>query len=120
MRILETIAQSLRTQHIHPTKVLNALIELENAGGVTTMYELEYRLSRLVRAMFERNDQAIKVAEAWLESTRAYLEEHGQTAPVSIPPVTLHRRILEVVNAARVNTSRSRPVAAKAIRGGLS
>lgn len=112
MRILETIAQSLRTQQIHPTQVFNALIELENAGGVTTMYELEYRLSRLVRAMFERNDQAIKVAEAWLEATRAYLDEHGQTAPVVAPPVALHRRILEVVNAAR----NARPVATKASR----
>jgi hypothetical protein len=120
MRILETIAQSLRTQRIHPTQVFNALIELENAGGVTTMYELEYRLSRLVRAMFERNDQGIKVAEAWLEATRAYLEEHGQTTPVAAPPVALHHRILEVVNAARGNASRSRSVATKVVRGGLS
>jgi DNA-binding PadR family transcriptional regulator len=119
MRILETIAQSLRTQRIHPTQVYNALIELENAGGVTTMFELEYRLSRLVRAMFERHDQGINIAQAWLDATRAYLEEYGQIAPVAAPPLALHRRILEVVHAARANASRSSSVAAKAVRGGL-
>ena len=59
MRILETIAQSLRTQRIHPTQVLNALTELENAGGITTIGELEYRLNRLVQSMTARNDNAI-------------------------------------------------------------
>jgi hypothetical protein len=55
MRILETIAQTLRSARAHPTTVLNALIELENAGGSAALYELEYRLARLVRAMRERD-----------------------------------------------------------------
>jgi hypothetical protein len=33
MRTLETIASTLRTGRAHPTLVMNALIELENAGG---------------------------------------------------------------------------------------
>ena len=119
MRILETIAQSLRTQRIHPTHVLNALIELENAGGVSTVFELEYRLSRLVRAMFERHDEGINIAQAWLDATHAYLDQFGQVAPSPTPPLALHRRILEVVRAARGNASRDNSPAAKAVRGGL-
>jgi hypothetical protein len=75
MKILEIIAQSLRTKKIHPTQVLNALIELENAGGITTVGELEWRLSRLVKSMTERNDQGIKVAQAWLNATQSYLKD---------------------------------------------
>jgi hypothetical protein len=70
MRILETIAQTLRTERAHPTTVLNALIELENAGGII----------------------------GWLESARAYLEEFGQIAPVPVTPVTIHSRVLKAVN----------------------
>ena len=74
MKILETIAMSLRTQCIHPTHVLNALIELENAGGINTIAELEYRLNRLVQSMTERKDQSLGIAQVWLNSTRAYLK----------------------------------------------
>ena len=98
MRILETIAQTLRTERAHPTTVLNALIELENAGGVSALYELEYRLARLVRAMRERDDHALGVAQGWLEASRAYLEEFGQTAPVTAPAVTIHSRVLKAIN----------------------
>jgi hypothetical protein len=98
MRILETIAQTLRTERAHPTTVLNALIELENAGGISALYELEYRLARLVRAMRERDDHALPVAIGWLESSRAYLEEFGQIAPVPVTPVTIHSRVLKAVN----------------------
>jgi hypothetical protein len=98
MRILETIAQTLRTEHAHPTTVLNALIELENAGGISALYELEYRIARLVRAMRERDDHALPIAQGWLESSRAYLEEFGQTAPVRVTPVTIHSRVLKAIN----------------------
>jgi hypothetical protein len=76
MKILETIAQSLRTQRIHPTQVLNALIELENAGGITSIGELEWRLSRLVRSMTERGDKEVTIAIAWLCATHDYFETH--------------------------------------------
>jgi hypothetical protein len=75
MKILETIAQNLRTQRIHPTQVLNALTELENAGGIATVGELEWRLSRLVKSMTERDDQGVKVAQAWLNATQSYLKD---------------------------------------------
>lgn len=82
MRILETIAQTLRSSRAHPTNVLNALIELENAGGSAALYELEYRLARLVRAMRERDDHALPIAQGWLSATRAYCETHAQMGAI--------------------------------------
>ena len=94
MRILETIAQTLRSARAHPTTVLNALIELENAGGSAALYELEYRLARLVRAMRERDDHALPVAQGWLSATRAYCETHAQM-PAILPAQTgIHARVL--------------------------
>ncbi len=99
MRILETIAISLRTQAIHPTTVYNALIDLENNAGIGALSDLEYRLARLVRAMKERNDHATGVAFAWLCSTRAYLEQHGQVMPTLAAPrvVGLHQKVLSLI-----------------------
>ncbi len=94
MRILETIAKSLRSQTTHPTHVYNALIELENNAGIGSLSDLEYRLARLVRAMKERQDPATAIAVAWLFSTRAYLEQHGQVAPKL--PLRLHQKVLRV------------------------
>ncbi len=91
MRILETIAQSLRTQSIHPTTVYNALIDLENGGGIGAISDLEYRLSRLVRAMKERQDPATDLAVAWLGSTRAYLEQYGQATPITAKPTRVQQ-----------------------------
>jgi hypothetical protein len=98
MRILETIAQTLRTERAHPTEVLNALIELENTGGIAALHELEYRVARLTRAMRERGDPAIAVAQGWLNATRAYLEEFGQAAPIQVEAVTIHRRVFKAIN----------------------
>ncbi len=92
MRILETIAQSLKTQAIHPTNVLNALINLENNAGIGSLADLEYRLARLVRAMRERQDPATNIAIAWLDSTRAYLEQYGQVAPILAAPRPMNIR----------------------------
>lgn len=78
MRILETIASSLKTQSIHPTNVYNALVSLENNAGIGALSDLEFRLTRLVRAMRDRQDPATSLAQAWLHATRAYLEQHGQ------------------------------------------
>jgi hypothetical protein len=98
MRILETIAQTLRTARAHPTDVLNALIELENAGGSAALMELEYRIARLVRAMRERGDANINVAQAWLNTTRLYLEEHAQMDALPAATVTrqttVHAKVL--------------------------
>ena len=95
MRILETIAQTLRSSRAHPTTVLNALIDLENAGGSPALYELEYRLARLVRAMRERDDHALPIAQGWLSATRAYCETHAQLEPIVIQaPTGIHARVL--------------------------
>jgi hypothetical protein len=97
MRILETIAHSLRERSTHPTKVLNALIELENNGGISAMTDLEYRLARLVRAMRERQDDALPIAQIWLSSARAYLDEYGRVAPIQMRPPTIHEKVLRAV-----------------------
>ena len=98
MRILETIAQTLRSARAHPTTVLNALIELENAGGSSALYELEYRLARLVRAMRERDDHALPIAQGWLNATRAYCETHAQTPAIPAAKIQaqtgIHARVL--------------------------
>jgi uncharacterized protein YfaQ (DUF2300 family) len=87
MRILETIASSLKAQSIHPTSVYNALISLENNAGIGALSDLEYRLSRLVRAMKDRQDPATGIASAWLLATRAYLEQYGQVEPIISPKI---------------------------------
>jgi len=97
MRILETIAKTLKAQHAHPTTVLNALIELENANGIVALEELEYRVARLVRS-YERSDPQRKLAQAWLEATRAYLEEHGQVAPIKMAQRNFDRQVVELLN----------------------
>jgi hypothetical protein len=97
MRILETIAQTLRTERVHPTVVLNALIELENAGGAAALHELEYRIARLVRAMRERDDATLPIAQGWLSATRAYLETYAQIAPLPMKNITIHQRVLKAV-----------------------
>ena len=41
MKALATLAESLRTGYIHPTTVLNTLIELDNAGGESALLQFE-------------------------------------------------------------------------------
>jgi hypothetical protein len=95
MRTLETIAQTLKRGTAHPTVVLNALIELENTAGAPGLFELEYRLARLVRAMNERGETGAPLARAWLDATRAYLEIHHEVRPeVRVEPTRLHDALL--------------------------
>jgi hypothetical protein len=94
MRTLETIARSLKEGKAHPSTVLNALIEAENAGGLPALSELEERLARLERSALERRDPALPLILAWLKATRAYLEEHGQPEPSRLPPLVFRDIIL--------------------------
>jgi hypothetical protein len=112
MRILETIARSLREQTIHPTNALNALIELENNAGIGAISDLEYRLARLVRAMREREDTTLPLAQAWLSSSRAYLEEYGRAMPIQMRPPTMHEKVLRAVTvgAVTVGVARLKPM----------
>jgi hypothetical protein len=84
MPILEVIATTLRTGTAQPTTVLNALIHLENNGGMSALHELEYRLSRLEFAMQQRADESVGICTGWLQSTRAYIEVFTvEPAPVA-------------------------------------
>jgi hypothetical protein len=94
MRILETIASSLKAKSIHYTDVYNALILLENNAGIAAISDLEYRLARLVRAMKDRQDPSTGLAVAWLNATRAYLEQHGQVQAVNPKIIRLERPFL--------------------------
>jgi hypothetical protein len=85
VKILEVIAETLRTRIAHPTVVLNALIQLENNGGISAVYELEYRLERLENAMRQRADESLGVCTAWLESARAYIQTFTPE-PVTVKP----------------------------------
>lgn len=89
MRTLLTIATSLRAGRPHPTVVLNALIETENAGGTAALRDLEERLARLERIMRERGDTRRPTARVWLDATRAYLERHAPVAPLERRPARL-------------------------------
>ena len=95
MRILETIAQTINSNAAHPTVVLNSLIELENAGGASAVYELEYRLARMCRTMFERQEPGYRMGRAWLEATRAYLEECAPVAPIPFTASRLREPLLK-------------------------
>jgi hypothetical protein len=96
MRILEVIAQSLKAQRVHPTVVMNALVELENSSGNAAVEELEYRLARLVRS-YDHTDPQRKLAQAWLQATRAYLEVHGQVAPIRMIPQSFDQQVAELL-----------------------
>lgn len=93
MRTFKVIAESLSTRRVHPTAVLNTLIETENAGGLGAVRELEARLARLLRSFDERGESGAPLAAAWLEATRLYLE-HVE-APRPFPLLKLRDIILE-------------------------
>lgn len=77
MRVLEntlgTIAESIRVGKVHPTTVLNTLIEAENAGGLGAVRQVERQLSLSTRSLEARSHPNSGLAQAWLNATRAYL-----------------------------------------------
>lgn len=73
MRSLDTITESIRLGHAHPTTLLNAFIELENEGGLVAVRRMERQLQLGVRAMRERGHPHSDLAQKWLNSARAYL-----------------------------------------------
>ena len=80
--ILGKITQTLVAERVHPTMVLNTLIELENDGGIPMIFELHYRLTRMVRNLREVQGPAQRIAQAWLDATIAYLETHAPKAQI--------------------------------------
>ena len=47
---------------------------------------------------YDRTDPQRKLAQAWLEATRAYLEEHGQVAPIKMAQRNFDRQVVELLN----------------------
>lgn len=76
MKALTIMADSLRAGYIHPTAVLNTLIELDNAGGPTALHEFERQLEQGQQALQERGHPHARLAAAWLQATRSYLHEY--------------------------------------------
>ncbi|GHG04673.1 hypothetical protein GCM10017783_16640 [Deinococcus piscis] len=80
MKALTIMADSLRAGYIHPTRVLNTLIELENAGGIPALREFESQLRGAQQTLTEGGHPHARLAEAWLQATRFYLQEYQQGA----------------------------------------
>lgn len=75
MKALTVMADSLRAGYIHPTAVLNTLIELENAGGAPALRDFEVQLTGAQQALEERQHPHARLAAAWVQATRSYLQE---------------------------------------------
>lgn len=73
MRALDTIAESIRVGHVHPTVVLNTLIEIENESGLNGVRHLERHIQNGMHALEQRHHPHLIVAEKWLGAARAYL-----------------------------------------------
>jgi hypothetical protein len=78
MRALETIAHTIRVGKVHPTIVINTLIEIENEGGATALRQVERHLNRTEEALRDRAHPHSGLARAWLDATRAYLIAHAE------------------------------------------
>ncbi|MBB6100085.1 hypothetical protein HNR42_003550 [Deinobacterium chartae] len=77
MRALEVIAVTLKEGRVHPTTVVNTLIETENEGGQSALRRLERELARSSRLLRERKHPHSDLARAWLQATRAYMVTHA-------------------------------------------
>lgn len=73
MRALDTIANSIRLGYIHPTVLINTLIEAENEGGLSAVRHIERHLDNGLSALRQRQHPHFDLAEKWLSATRTYL-----------------------------------------------
>ena len=73
MRGLDVIAASIRVGQVHPTTMLNTLIETENEGGLGAVRQLERQLTRSSEALCAREHPHSTLAASWLNAARAYL-----------------------------------------------
>ncbi|RJF72059.1 hypothetical protein D3875_11315 [Deinococcus cavernae] len=73
MRALDTIAESIRIGHVHPTVVLNTLIEVENENGLNGVRHVERHIENGMQSLKQRQHPHLIVAEKWLGAARAYL-----------------------------------------------
>lgn len=73
MRALDIIAESIRVGYVHPTTVLNTLIEAENEGGLGAVRQVERQLTVGNLALRERGHPHQDLARLWLGAARVYL-----------------------------------------------
>lgn len=73
MYALDRIADSIRVGYVHPTTVLNILIEVENEGGLLAVRRIERQLCLGTHALRERGHPNVALAQSWLGAARAYL-----------------------------------------------
>lgn len=78
MRALEIIAHTIKVGRVHPTLVINTLIELENEGGSGALRRVERQLTISEEALRARAHPNSGLARAWLDATRAYLIAHAE------------------------------------------
>ncbi|MFC6591619.1 hypothetical protein ACFP81_06050 [Deinococcus lacus] len=83
MKALDILAESLRCGYIHPTTVLNTLIDLENWGGHPALCEFEQRLGHSVESLRARQHPSAELAGAWLAAVQCYMAERGATDRVA-------------------------------------
>lgn len=76
MKALSVMAESLRAGYVHPTTVLNTLIELENAGGLSALRQFAEQVSSGQEALEQRGHPHARLAAAWVQATHFYLSEH--------------------------------------------
>lgn len=73
MRALDTIAESIRIGFVHPTTVMNTLIQVENEGGLGAVRRIERQLQLGTSALRHRDHPNTALAQTWLSAARAYL-----------------------------------------------
>ena len=69
MTITDTVWQTIGRGTVHPSEVLNTLIELDNRKGQIGLWSLENELRDKLPKL---RPQAQPLAKAWLEATQQY------------------------------------------------
>jgi len=80
MNATETVWKSLGKGKIHPTEVLNTLIEVDNRKGQIGLWALE---NELREQMPKLRPVAQTMAKAWLEAIAAYRVAYYPEGPLS-------------------------------------
>lgn len=73
MNATDTVWRSLGQQKIHPSSVLNTLIEIDNRRGQLGLWALENELREKLPRL---RSAAQPLAQAWLEAVQLYRETY--------------------------------------------
>lgn len=80
MNATQTVWKSLGRGKIHPTEVLNTLIEIDNRKGQIGLWSLE---NELREQMSRLRPVAQPLAQAWLEAISAYRATYYPEGPMA-------------------------------------